>query len=439
MISKVRSVLTAQNINCKNSTIVVALSGGADSMSLLHALVVLSKEFNFKIEACHINHCIRQEADSDEQFVKEFCEKLNVKLYVFKVNIPEIAGKLKIGLEECGRIERYKIFSGFSDCFIATAHTLSDKCETLLFNITRGCSVKGLCSIPAARDNIIRPLINCSRSEIEQYCSINGIPFVTDISNFDVNYSRNRIRNNVIPELKVINPSFENSVRKLSESSELDEDYFNTITDNILLNMRTTVGYDVKTLVNLHPALKFRVISKILYDGFNIDIERKHLLLIDSILEGGKVQLNNNLYVIVSDGVLYFTSENSSDFELWEYDFNNLKVSNDNCTLFAEVVEKKSLHSSQFVHKNMLDFDKLIGNITVRNRREGDRIKTVGSNCTKKLKKLFNERKLKDRYSIPVICDESGIVWVKGIGCDERLKITESTQRVLVIGDYSDD
>ena len=185
-------------------TIAVGVSGGADSMALLHVLLELKDEFAMNIIACHVNHGIRGEtADRDEKFVVEACKRLGVDVRILRADVPGTAKKMHLGVEECGRRIRYDFFNSVAgDVIIATAHTLSDRSETLLLNIARGASVKGLCSIPAVRGNIVRPLIDCTRADIEKYCSDNSIEFVTDETNFEDIYSRNRIRLNVIPELK---------------------------------------------------------------------------------------------------------------------------------------------------------------------------------------------------------------------------------------------
>ena len=149
----------------KNDFVAVALSGGADSVSLLHMLCSVKEKYNLTLYAIHINHMIRgEEAERDEEFCREFCKKLSVKLFVKKINVPSIAEKEKISTELCGRNVRYKEFDELSkklNCKIATAHTLSDNAETLMINLVRGTSLNGLCAIPERRDYIIRPLIWC--------------------------------------------------------------------------------------------------------------------------------------------------------------------------------------------------------------------------------------------------------------------------------------
>ena len=195
----------------QNDNILVALSGGADSVTLLHLLNSL-QEYSFNIWACHVNHQIRnQEAQRDEDFVRDLCKNLTVPLIVETVNVPELSNKNSKSLEEMAREVRYNIFNKLANKLnakIATAHTLNDSIESVILNLTRGTGLKGLCGIPAKRDNIIRPLIEISRTQIEEYIRNNNLNFVNDSTNNNLGYKRNRIRHEIVPKLFIVNPSF---------------------------------------------------------------------------------------------------------------------------------------------------------------------------------------------------------------------------------------
>ena len=197
-------------------TVIVALSGGADSVCLLHNLVLLKDKYNFKVMACHLNHHLRgEESNSDMEFCKELCRQNNIELFVKEVDVDKLSNELKISHEECGRNCRYEFFNFLAEKYnakIATAHNSDDNLETTIYNMTRGASLKGLSGIPKVRDYIIRPLINTSREKIEEYCKGYGLKYVTDSTNLTDEYTRNKIRHNVIPVLKEINPSVENTV-----------------------------------------------------------------------------------------------------------------------------------------------------------------------------------------------------------------------------------
>ena len=203
--------------------VIVALSGGADSVTLLDMLNSVKEIYNLTIYASHINHGLRgEEADRDENFCKILCKIYNTELFVKKADIKILAKEQKISEELCGRNVRYSYFEELSQNLsakIATAHTASDNIETLLFNITRGSSVTGAGAITPKRGNIIRPLIMLTREDIEQYCEQNNLEYVTDSTNLTDDYTRNKIRHQVIPVLKQINPQLELSAFHFSESA----------------------------------------------------------------------------------------------------------------------------------------------------------------------------------------------------------------------------
>ncbi len=194
----------------RGDTVVVGVSGGADSVCLLHFLSTIRGEYDIVLKAVHINHGIRgEEAERDEIFVKSLCEKLCVELFTFHRDVPSLAKEFGLGIEECGRRVRYEAFSSLNADKIAVAHTSSDNFETVLFNLIRGTSLTGISGIKPKRDKIIRPLINITRSEVEDYCAENELDYIIDSTNLSTEYTRHKIRHNVIPILKSINPSAE--------------------------------------------------------------------------------------------------------------------------------------------------------------------------------------------------------------------------------------
>lgn len=439
MICKVRNTFEEYSMPVRNQRVVVALSGGADSMALLNVLFSLRDEYGIALEACHVNHGIRGEsAGRDETFVKAECEKLGIKLHLLHADVPALSKEKGIGLEECGRQVRYGFFASLGNCLIATAHTLSDRCETLLLNETRGTSLKGLCSIPAVRGNVIRPLIDCTRAEIEAYCAENSIKFVTDETNFDDVYSRNRIRLNVIPELKKINPSFENAAARLIASANEDESYFEAVTEETFLKAKLQNGFDADFIKNQHPSVRKRVLVRILKEQAGVTPELIHLKLIDKILDGGTAEITGNTIVNVRNSVLTINPEAENTTE-WEYDFSSLCAALDFGKVKAEIFNKNELPPKQIVHNKVLDYDSIVGKCVLRNRRAGDKMRLAGSSCTKTLKKLFNEKHLEGRNNLLILADELGILWVQGLGCADRAKITQETKKILVVGDVQND
>ena len=433
MICKVKRAIESYSMPVRDSRVIVALSGGADSMALLNVLYKLRGEYGIELEACHVNHGIRGDsAAADETFVVGECEKLGIKLHVLHADVPELAKQRGIGLEECGRQVRYDFFSELGDCLIATAHTLSDRCETLILNETRGTSLKGLGSIPAVRGNVIRPLIDCTREEIELFCAENSVPYVTDETNSDDTYSRNRIRLNVIPELRKINPAFEQAVARLISTVSEDEDYFSQITRKTVEQAETEDGYDVSIISQQHPSVRRRVLALIVNKCAGVNPELVHLKKIEGILHGGKTEIIGNTVVYVKNNKLYVNPEEEDSSE-WEYDFSCFNAIVGERKIKATVFNRNDLPPKQFVHNKVLDCDGIKGKCVLRNRRSGDKIRLAGSSCTKTLKKLMNEKHIEGRNSVIIMADEDGILWVEGIGCADRVKITKETKRILLI------
>lgn len=433
MICKVKRAIESYSMPVRSSRVVVALSGGADSMALLNVLNKLREKYSITLEACHINHGIRgASADADEAFVTDECAKLGIKLHLLHADVPALAKQRGLGLEECGRQVRYEFFAQLGECLVATAHTLSDRCETLLLNETRGTSLRGLCSIPAVRGNIIRPLIDCTREDIEAFCAENDIPFVTDETNADDTYSRNRIRLNVIPELRRINPSFEQAVARLISTVSEDESYFSELSDEVIRQAETDGGYSTDVILQQHPSVRRRVLVKIVKSCAGVTPELVHINKIENIMHGGKTEIVGNTVVCVKNKVLYVNPEEEDTSE-WEYDFSSFNAIVGERKIKATVFNKNDLPPKQFVHNKVLDCDGIRGKCVLRNRRAGDKIRLAGSSCTKTLKKLMNEKHIEGRNSVIIMADEDGILWVENIGCADRVKITKETRRVLLI------
>ena len=250
------------------STVVAGLSGGADSVCLLSVLNSLKNDFGFNLIAVHVNHGIRgEEAKRDEIFSENYCKKLGIPFKLFSYDCPLEAKKTGEGLEECGRRLRYQSFNSVcpNDNYrIATAHNANDNAETVLFNISRGSSLKGACGIPSVRDNIIRPVLFASREQIEKFCNDNSLEYITDSTNNSDDYSRNKIRHCVLPVLSEINHGAISSFTRFSQNAKEDSDYLEKIAcksyneSNISKN-----EFNLTYLKELDVAVLKRVICKI--------------------------------------------------------------------------------------------------------------------------------------------------------------------------------
>lgn len=432
MIEKLRTAVKNYGLFTESKTVTVALSGGADSVALLHALLQLKDEFGLIINAAHLNHGIRgDEADQDEAFVKAFCKDLGVELFCQKVDIPKIAQSTGESLELAARNVRYEFLNSVSKGVIATAHTASDNFETLLFNVSRGTGLKGICGIPAKRDNIVRPLILATRSEIEDYCSYNNLRFCTDSTNRDDCYARNRIRLNVVPELlKVNNGAVLNALRLCGNAAE-DEDYIASQVEKVYDEAFVGDGLSVEILNGQHISLRKRMIARLCKDATDIVPEQVHIDSICDMLKmgGNRVSFKCDYEATVRKGVLRLEKKAGVTSQAVTVDCFPFCCQNVS-------IERKVLENiNSLLLKNVIDCDKICGELVLRHRMPGDSIKLLGRGVTKTLKKLFNESDLsaEEKSSLWVLSDDKGVLWVEKYGICERISVDSNTKCVIMI------
>lgn len=427
MINKVRAVIEKYGMLSDGATVVVGVSGGSDSMALLSILNSFKEDYGIKLIVAHVNHGLRGEsADRDEGFVTDFCKSNGIECHVLKADVAASAKENGMGFEECGRRVRYEFFNSFGDdIIIATAHNLSDRTETFLFNFARGSSLRGLCSIPAVRGNIIRPLIECTKEEINSFCKENSIDYVTDETNSDVAYARNRIRHNVVSQLKEINPSFEDCALRCISSLNEDEAFLNSLAHDLVRSSEKDIGYDAGILSGAALPLLKRALIMITEHNTGVTPEYRSLGKIIALLKnGGNTQINGGVTVRVRKGILDFPSESSGISHV---------------ELETEIVNIKEINNLQNISNRhleyFLDYDKIHGKVFVRCREAGDKITLAKRNCTKSLKKLFNELSVppEKRDSIAVIADDKGLLILEGVGVDKKAAVTEKTENVLIV------
>ncbi len=443
MENKAVSVIEEFNMISAGDCIVTGLSGGADSCALLHFLVSLRESKKLRLIACHVNHMLRgNEADRDEEFAKQFCEKLNVEFCVLRKDIKALAADLHQGTEQCGRDVRYDFFKKTAEKYnakIATAHTASDNAETILFNLARGSGVKGLCGIPPVRDNIIRPLITSTREEIEDYCRRNKISFVTDSTNLTHEYTRNKIRHDIIPVLRQINPAFEQAAARTSSIMRSTDNYLRCKAKELLSNAHTDNGYKANILYKCDETVFAYAISS-LCDSFDVTPEAVHLSLIRKICrEGGSVELKSKIFAVSNQGYLRIIkkSDRSYDEEI-RYSGQNFIVINDK-KLSISIINIDEFNNrkknNKFLFHNSLDYDTISLSVLFRCRKSGDRFRPVGRGIGKTLKKFFCEMKLpaEERESRVLLASGSDILWIEGIGAADGYNVTGNTKRVMLI------
>lgn len=425
MNNKVLKTVKKYNMLSKGDRVLIGVSGGADSIALLEFFVSVKEKYDLDICVAHIEHGIRgEDSVNDAEFVENYCKKLGVNFYLKTIDAPNLAKKAKMGVEEYSRMARYDFFNTIECDKIATAHNLTDNIETLLFRLARGTGLKGACSIPAVRGKIIRPFIEVSSGEIRKWCNDNNIPYRVDCTNSDSAYSRNLIRLEILPLFEKLNANYqdniENFISDVNEDYAFIDDYVKSIYPKIVKNNEI----DLTKLNELDLSIKKRILI-MFFDENGYSLNRIHLQsVIDITLKSSKSQIKENVFAISAKGKIRLAK------------FNDLNKKDEFVT--------KILNIDEFKDKNIdfyCDCDKIVGNIIIRAKQAGDRIKPAGRNVSKTLKKLFNESAypIEKRDKKIVVCDDFGIVGVIGLCADERVKVDCNTAKILTIKLPSED
>jgi len=300
----------------------------------------------------------------------------------------------------------------------------------------------GLCGIPPVRDNIIRPLINVKRREVELYCKYNNLNFINDSSNFEKEYTRNKIRLDIIPRFKAINPDFESSVQRAVEALREDNFYLEDLANKALENLKVNSGYEAEKIKKLPDAIKNRVILKILSFFTDKRIEQKHLRNINKIIKQnfGSTCLPGNKIVTCEKGILKLQKDKKTEKSNWEYLIKPLNILTEiETNIIIDIVdisEYEILRKGGKLEKTWsIDFDKLPENSIFRNRRPGDKFSFPFRNVTKSVKKIFNEMKipLSQRDHIPILACSEGIIWIDRIGVSRYYIPTKNTKKIAII------
>ncbi len=292
MQNKILNTIKKYSLIEKNEKILIGVSGGPDSMCLLNLLNQIKVEEKIKIQivVAHINHLLREEATDEESYVEEYCLKNNIPFYSKKIDVEKIAKKNKTGLEETARNVRYEYFDEISkmeSCSkIATGHNKNDNAETVIMNILRGTGINGLKGIDIKRNKYIRPLLECERTEIEKYCELNNLNPKIDKSNLENDYTRNKIRNIVIPYIKEeFNPNIIESIERLSNLVNEEEEYFKKeVNKNI--EVLKIVDFDNKLdkeILEIHRISKEKLFILKLLEFNNLDKVIKSRVILQAI------------------------------------------------------------------------------------------------------------------------------------------------------------
>lgn len=422
MLNKVRKTIEKYGLLTWGDSVLIGLSGGADSVCLTHILYRLKDELGIKIYTAHLNHCIRGDsADNDERFALNFSKSLGIECISEKNDVKGYAKKHGVSEEMAGRELRYAFFERVSKQYglnkIATAHNQNDNAETILMNFMRGGGLSGLCGIPFKRDNIIRPILEISREEIESYCSDNSLSYVTDATNNETVYTRNKIRLDLIPKIqKEFNQGFIQTVTKNASLMSEEFDFISAKTDEVY-EKAVDGAISLEALNKLHIAIKRRVIIKMMKAAMINDISAQYVESVAELSEKGKSGSSINLpggnTARIEYGKLVIGKADTEPLP-FEYDIalnEETYIKELGIIIKAELAEGTDVFCGDETSK-----------ITVRNKRDGDYFYPVGMNGRKKLKNYFIDEKIPrhERLKTAVLTINDDIAWIIGKRRDRR-------------------
>jgi len=436
LIEKFKTHITTNFKELKSKKILVTVSGGLDSVVLLHLL----QQLHYNLVIAHCNFKLRgEDADKDEEFVRNLGEKFKIPTEVISFNTKEFAKQNKLSIQEAARKLRYDWFDNLCNQNIAdvivTAHHLNDNLETVLHHLTRGTGLIGLTGIPVKNKNIIRPLLPFSRDEIEKFARKNQISWREDKSNTETKYIRNKIRHQVIPVLQEINPqllqSFLKTHQHLQNANTVLQQHFTTVWQQITTTNNRIIKVDIKQLSKLTPQDYY------LYElfkpfGFTDASEIKKLM----IAQSGKLVFSKTFRLLKDrDSLLLgcFPEKEKNSFTISK-DKKRFEI-DDLILIFKETDFRTINPSDKDKNSVVIDKDLLKFPLTVRKWQKGDYFYPSGMQGKKKLSKFFKDKKLNlfEKENIWLLLSENQIVWVIGMRHDKRFLISDKTKTKIKI------
>lgn len=455
-IENVDKIIMEYNMISKGDRVVVGISGGADSVCLIHILNKLKDKYSLTLFGAHINHCIRGDAaDKDQLFVENLCKDLGIQCFSLKEKVEDVAKERGISSEMAGREIRYEFFNSLKkelSCNkVALAHNANDQAETILMRIVRGTGLEGLGGIKAVRDSfVIRPLIKTLREDIEAYLDENNFKSRLDKTNLENIYSRNKVRLELIPYLKDnFNQDIVNTLIRLSYNLKNDNEFIEKNSEKIFYKYCDVKKEKViikKDAFLEHDAILTRVIRRAILSltGDIYNFERKHIFDLIDIQKAGtgkKINLVRKVIAYNSYGdIELFFEKDKKVKSIEEYILkldNKIFIEDFNINISLKKFNNKNTY--KFENKgliNYFDYDKIInGIIKLRARCNGDSIIPLGMKGRKKLKDLFIDLKIpkEERDEIPIILFGEEIAWIVGYRSSDSFKVTKDTKEILEI------
>ena len=444
---KALCALRQYSLFSQGDRIAVGVSGGADSVALLRFLAALRPQFGWDLVVCHIHHGLRgAEADRDECFVRALAEQLGLPCAVSRIDAAALALRDHISVEEAGRTARYAFFAQTAgeEGRIATAHTLDDSIETVLMNLVRGTGLRGLCGIPRIRGNIVRPLLDCTRAEVEDYLGALGQPYCTDSTNLTDDYTRNRIRHDILPRLCALNPNFPGAMARMLPRLAAQQALTDCLAAQSAQQLHAACGGLSRQGLSALPEpvcdrLLLRLLEQNRLPVSAAAVER----MTETLRTGGKLDLAARSWFFVAQGdlaaVIYAPPggippvpvplpQEETPVILPFSPQKSLKL-----TLCNKIVANTSEKFNISLLKDAIDCDRIKGYSFMRTRRPGDTF-IVG-------KKQLSLGEAWAAAGIPallrpalmVLADEQGVLWAEGIGSSSRAAVTENTKQYVII------
>lgn len=441
MLKKFLNFISEKQLANTNDKILLAVSGGADSVAMLD----LFSKSDFNISIVHCNFLLRDKnSNEDQKFVAKLADIYKVELFSKNCQTIQYSEQKKISIEMAARELRYNWFYELAAKHkftkIATAHHQNDSVETILLNLSKKSGIKGLTGIPAINNNVIRPLLFANKKQILGYCTKNNLIFRTDESNFDNNYQRNKIRNNIIPEFEKISPAFVENVIQTAKYLQQYIDFFKSKLKNF--KDRCVLYNDYSVSINTKKIIEFEPIELFLYEflkeyGFNSSQVSN---IISSINSVGKQFYANQNRIIINRNELIITNLYTEDKEksyFINYSDQNIIINNkqvDAMELNMKIINRSETKISKSTNIAMFDFDKLKFPLLIRKWKEGDYFFPLGMNNKKKISDFFTDKKfsLIDKENTWLLTSNNQIIWVISHRIDNRFKITENTQKIII-------
>lgn len=439
-----------------NDCVIAGVSGGADSVCLLFLLCSLREEMQFQLEVAHVNHKIRMEASVDEDFVRKLCQRLQVPFHLYSEDVQSYAQKKGISVEEAGREVRYAFFEqclGERKGKIAVAHNCNDQAETVLFHMFRGADLSGIRGMKPVRNHIIRPLLSCTREEIEEYLNEIKEEYCIDQTNLSDHYNRNKIRHHILPyaEEEVTRGAVKH-ISRTAQKMGLLEDYLENQTENVKTQMvrisEKGKEVDIDELKELHPYIREKLIYALLCEtaGRIKDIGEKHVQTVLGLLnpEGTKeADLPYGIHILKEYRKLIFqTCAERKNEDSEEVAFEQVPIKGSINSKFLGMIEtrlfpyEKNETIPEKPYTKWFDYDKISRVLEIRNRQKGDLLSIKGG--TQKLQDFMINSKIpkENRSKVPMIAEGNQIVWIPGYRIGENYKVSEQTKTVLEIRIY---